>query len=369
MSSDLREAAGGCLMIGFAGKEPGQALLEAIAARQVAGVILFSRNLGEPAEVCELTRRLRAAAPADAPLLVGIDQEGGRVQRLREPLAVWPPARQLGLIDDSALTERVGQALGQDLYSLGFNLDFAPVLDVVASESNAVIGDRSYGPDPELVARHGLAFARGLRRAGLLACGKHFPGHGGPVADSHHTLPVEHRALMELRSCDLRPFTAAIGADLPLIMSAHVVYAAIDPRQPGTLSPAIGKRLLRDELGFGGVLISDDMEMAAVAAAQEPGEAALWALRAGVDLLLFCHREDRQRAALDELVRAAQNNRDDCERLLEAAGRVSRLRQRLLPGSELRSQAEISAAGNGRHAALLAELQQRFRSRPCTCKT
>jgi beta-N-acetylhexosaminidase len=352
-SAQLVEAAGSCLMIGFAGREPGQTLLDAIARRRIAGVILFSRNLGAPAEVAELARRLHDSTASGPRLLLGIDQEGGRVQRLRDPLAVWPPMRELGIADDVALTERVGAALGEDLHRLGFNLDFAPVLDVVSSTENAVIGDRSFGPDPELVARHGLALARGLSRAGLIPCGKHFPGHGGPVSDSHHTLPVERRSLDELRACDLRPFVAAIRAGWPLLMSAHVVYTAIDGTQPGTLSPAIGTRLLRDELRFEGVLISDDMEMAAVAAGAEPGEAALRALRAGIDLLLFCHREDRQQAAVEALVRAAEASTEDRDRLLRAAARVGALRAQV-PAPVMGGDVDA-----GRHAPLLAALSSR----------
>jgi len=355
MSRELVEAAGGCLMVGFAGHEANLALRKRVARGQVAGVILFSRNLQEPEQVAALNRSLQAT-PSGLPLLIGIDQEGGRVQRLRAPLAVWPPMRDLGLVDDVQLTERVGVALGEDLRRLGFNLDFAPVLDVVSSDTNTVIGDRSFGADPALVSRHGLAIARGLRRAGLVPCGKHFPGHGGPVADSHYTLPVEVRSLEALRQSDLRPFAAAVDDGLPLLMSAHVVYAAIDPVQPGTLSPAIATSLLRQELGFTGVLVSDDLEMAAVAEAQEAGELALRALRAGIDLLLFCHREDRQVLALEALVRAAEADSHDRDLLLQAAARVQTLRRGCPVGDVGRPD---EAPCLDEHTGLLAEVRLR----------
>lgn len=347
-------------MAGFEGRQPTRELLRRIRGGELAGLILFSRNLGEPAEVAALVGALRGAASGDgSELLVGVDQEGGRVQRLRAPLALWPPMRVLGQIDDPPLTERVGFALGQDLGCLGFNLDFAPVLDVVTGVENTVIGDRSFGPDPELCSRHGLALARGLQRAGLLACGKHFPGHGGPVADSHTSLPVERRSLEELMEKDVRPFRAAIAAGWPLLMSAHVVYASVDPARPGTLSPAIAGKLLRRELGFRGVLVSDDMEMAAVATGFEAGEAAVAALRAGVDLLLFCHREDRQLAALEALVRAAEASRDDRARLEEAAARVTALRRSLRPGPRLPPEKAEDSVRADRHAALLGEIERR----------
>ncbi len=353
---ELERAAGQLLVVGFDGVEPPPALLARIAAGEVGGVILFARNLREPRQVAALTRALAAAAPEGAPLLLGIDQEGGRVQRLRAPLAVWPPMRTLAAHRDPELTRAVGQALGCDLALLGFNLDFAPVLDVVTSDHNSVIGDRSFGANPEEVTSHALALARGLREGGVLACGKHFPGHGGPVADSHHTLPVDERSEGEWRAVDLPPFLAAIDAGLPLLMSAHVVYRALDPERPATLSHRICTGLLREELGFDGVLVSDDLEMGAIANTLGPAEAALGALRAGVDLLLFCHLEERQREAQQALARAARESPEDRARLEQAARRVRVLKRRLprpAPVELDRVEELVSAAA---HAALLARI-------------
>jgi len=370
----LEELAGGLLFVGFEGKTAPPSLLARIAAGRVGGVILFARNLGAPGEVAALTAALRAAAPAGQPLLVGVDQEGGRVQRLRAPLAVWPPMQQVAAHGDEALTRQLGRALGEDLASLGFNLDFAPVLDVVSSEGscrgaaqigrsgeaavtkNSVIGDRSFGPDPSLVARHGLALAAGLLEAGVLPCGKHFPGHGGPVADSHETLPVERRPASELRALDLAPFRAAIAARLPLLMSAHVRYPALDAEAPGTLSRAICTDLLRRELGFEGVLVSDDLEMGAITGTLGPGPAALAALRAGVDLLLICHREDRQQAALEAIVQAASTSSADRARLEEAEARVAALRASLPASRAVAPELALERVHASVHAELLAAL-------------
>jgi beta-N-acetylhexosaminidase len=320
--------AGQLLIVGFDGLEPSPSLLARIGRGEVGGIILFGRNYSSLEQLAHLNAKLRACAPSDAPLLIGIDQEGGRVQRLRSPLFHWPAMSRVAALGDSQLTRSVGRAMGEDLATLGIDLNFAPVLDVVASDLNTVIGDRAFGATAEPVIEHGLAYAAGLADAGLLACGKHFPGHGGPVADSHQTLPVEQRSLPELRASDLRPFVAAIERDLPLLMSAHVVYREIDPSVPATLSSRICTELLRQELGYHGVLISDDLEMAAVADNYSMADAAIAAMSAGIDLLLICHREERQQEALAGLRRRAESDRAFRSRLTRAAERVALLKRR-----------------------------------------
>jgi len=354
--SDLKEMAGRLLVVGFSGQEAPPPLLERIRAGQVGGVVLFARNISEPRQVCLLIRELQQAAPAHRPLLVGVDQEGGRVQRLRNPLPLWPPMARLGELNDPQLAHDLGQAMAQDLALLGFNLNFAPVLDVVRSSQNSVIGDRSFGPDPQRVAALGLSLARGLQAGGVLPCGKHFPGHGGPVADSHETLPVDRRPADELLQQDLSPFKAAIHAGLPLLMSAHLLYPALDPRHPGTISPVICTDLLRGRLGYSGALFSDDLEMAAITDSLTPGEAAVAALRAGCDLLLFCASEESQREALDALVRAARADAGDRARLKQAVRRHSRLLQALPPPPGLSPSAAIAKLLARSHHKLLERL-------------
>jgi beta-N-acetylhexosaminidase len=317
------------MVVGFDGHQAPPSLLQRIADGEVGGVILFARNVAAPRQVAELTRSLAQAAPSRRPLLIAVDQEGGRVQRLRAPLSLWPPMHAVAARGDVELTRRVGQAIGHDLRALGFNLDFAPVLDVVQGNGPHVIGDRSFGSSPEAVVAHGLAFARGLSQAGVLPCGKHFPGHGGPVADSHVSLPVDHRSVAEIEERDLRPFVAAVDTGFPLLMSAHVVFPAFDADRPATLSHRVCIGLLRHRLGFQGALISDDMEMGAITGTMTGPGASLSALRAGVDLLLLCHREDLQRAVLEALVEAAGSSAEVRARLEEAAARVGRLKEQL----------------------------------------
>ena len=351
-----RRMVGQLMVVGFEGLEPSASLLERVSAGQVGGVILFARNIESPGQVARLNSQLLEAAPADVPLLVSGDQEGGRVQRLREPMTRWPPMATLGRLDDVDLTRGVGEAMGRDLAAIGFNLDFAPVLDVVSTPENTVIGNRSFGEDPQRVSSHGLALAQGLLGSGVLPCFKHFPGHGGPVADSHHTLPHEERTLEELRALDLLPFSRAVEAGLPLIMTAHVVYEALDKENPGTLSRRICHDLLREEMGFHGALISDDLEMKAISGGCGPGEAALAALMAGVDLLLMCEAEERQVEALDFIVQRAEMDEEVRVRLAEAGARVSTLRAALPEQDSLDpNEAEQLVTGNP-HAALLERL-------------
>ena len=227
--------------------------------------MLFRPNIVDPGQVAALVASLRAAAPPEAPLLVSIDQEGGVVQRLRAPATVWPPMLAVGGAGDTARTTAVGRALGEELAALGVGWDFAPVLDVHTNPANPVIGNRAFGTTPETVAAQAVAFWRGLRGAGLVGCGKHFPGHGDTRTDSHHELPVVSHELDWLRRVELAPFAAAAAVGMEAFMTAHVLYPALNPDWPATLSRRIATELLRGELGFRGVLVSDDLGMKAVA--------------------------------------------------------------------------------------------------------
>ncbi|MFM7141362.1 MAG: beta-N-acetylhexosaminidase [Alphaproteobacteria bacterium] len=255
------------------------------------GVILFRRNVVDPEQVRALTREVRAVLGPRA--IVSLDQEGGRVQRLRAPFGEWPPMRRIGAAGSTALSREVGRALGREVAAAGFDCDFAPVLDVDSNPSNPVIGDRSFHRDPATAARLALAFAAGLRDAGVIACGKHFPGHGDTELDSHLALPVVRRSARVLDRVELAPFRAAIRARLPMLMTAHVVYTALDPDLPATLSPAILRDLLRDRLRFRGVVVSDDLGMHALDAFGPLADRGAAAISAGCDLLLACGSLDQ----------------------------------------------------------------------------
>jgi beta-N-acetylhexosaminidase len=305
---------------GYEGLEPPQTLCDRAAAGELGGFIFFRRNLGNVTEVAELTSRLRSLAPPSEPMWFAIDQEGGRVARLGPPVVKLPAARVFGELDDVALTLEAAALLGQQLRRLGFNLDFAPVLDVDTNPANPVIGDRSFGSEVSRVIRHARAFAAGLAQSGVTACGKHFPGHGDTLQDSHHALPRLPHQEQRLREIELAPF-AALAAELPCIMTAHVVFEAWDPSVPATLSPRVVTNLLRDELRFRGLVWTDDLEMKAVAGHYGMDDAACRAIEAGCDALLICSQIDLLEQAHEGLVRRAEQDRAFAARLQSAAAR------------------------------------------------
>jgi beta-N-acetylhexosaminidase len=291
---------GQLLFAGFEGTQLPEDLARLVREGRVGGVVLFARNLRDPDQVRALVAELHGLAPGDTPLCVAIDQEGGRVQRLRAPWTEWPPMRRLGERDDLAETARVAHALARELADLGIDLDFAPVVDVDTNPQNPVIGDRSFGREPERVARHARAFIEAMQAAGVAACAKHFPGHGDTHEDSHVALPRVDHPLARLREVELVPFRAAARAGVASMMTAHVLLPCFDPRVPATLCGA-AIELLRGEIGYDGVVFGDDFEMAAVAKHFPPREATRRALEAGVDALLVCSRADVQGLVLAEL--------------------------------------------------------------------
>ncbi len=274
----------------------------------VGGIIFMGRNISPPQQLRALTQDLQARALAAGlpPLFVATDQEGGRVSALRRRhYATRPSAQALGRAGDDGETRQASASLGAELASVGINWDFAPVLDVNNNPRNPVIGTRSFGADASLVARLGVAALQGLQNdAGIMACGKHFPGHGDTDTNSHFALPrIPHpRARLDL--VELAPFRAAIAQGIAAIMTAHILFPALDTDLPATLSPAILTGLLRDELGYEGLIITDDLEMKGVAARWGVPEAAVLAVEAGADLLLCCHTRTTQYAIRDALLAA-----------------------------------------------------------------
>ncbi len=354
-TAETRVLAGQVLVAGFPGTDAPDELLRSGSRGELAGVILFKRNLEGMHQIAALIARLAESAPRDQPLMVAVDQEGGRVARLGPPVLRLPPMRKLAALGDAALTERAATLLGKQLAALGFTMDFAPVLDVDTNPQNPVIGDRSFGTTPEQVLEQAFAFARGLTVGGVLACGKHFPGHGDTELDSHLALPRLTHDRARLDQIELAPFRAARGC-LPALMTAHVVFDALEPGVPATLARPVISGLLRAELGYEGLVISDDLEMKAIADHYGVEQAACLAIEAGCDTLLMCSRLDwltRARAALAE--RAAREPAFK-KRLEDAAERGLALRRARPPvpvtdPRELERRLEIDAA-----EAMAAEL-------------
>jgi len=361
-ASDIASRCGQLIVGGFDGTSLPHGYERALRDGRRGGAILFRRNVGDVESTSALCRALGRAATGGAPPFIGVDQEGGRVVRLGPPVLSLPPMRTLGDSASLELITRAGAALGSELSAIGFNIDFAPVLDVDSNPNNPIIGDRSFARGPERVAECALAFAGGLEAEGVMACGKHFPGHGDTSVDSHVDLPIVTHGLPRLREIELPPFHAAAKAGIASMMTAHVVCEGIDPGRPATMSPAICTELLRGELGFEGVLFSDDLEMDAVAARQPIAEAAVLAIAAGCDVLLICAREDRQEEALEAIIRESEKSatfRDRCDDALRRSDSTRRrfpLRAREQPLEALGSERSLAVA---RDIAALASQPKR----------
>lgn len=327
------QTAGQVIVAGFDGLRAPPEVLQAARDGLLGGAILFKRNVESTKQVKQLLAELGDAFPSTHPPLLAVDQEGGRVARLGAPVVRLPPARTFGVIDDPELTATAGERLGAQLADLGFNCDFAPVLDVDTNPDNPVIGDRSYGTCVDEVIRHGLAFATGLRRGGVLPCAKHFPGHGDTELDSHLALPKLGHDRARLDRIELAPFRAA--GKIPLWMTAHVVFESLDSGGPATLSPRVITDLVRGELGYEGVVVSDDLEMKAVSQRWGVAEAGRLAIVAGCDALLVCSDLSLVNETRALLARSATENATFRQRLEAAARRFLELRKAPRPGSKL----------------------------------
>lgn len=301
-SLDLASARMVC--IGFDGTAVTPELRQLIG-RGVSSVILFTRNYESPAQLAGLCAQIKSIA--NRPIMICIDQEGGRVQRLREPFTIFPSMRTIGQTGDVEQARSIGRVLAEELQSVNIDMNLAPVLDVDSNPANPVIGERSFGGDPNLVAAMGCALIDGLQSSGLVACGKHFPGHGDTHIDSHLDLPRVAHNLDRLWQIELPPFAAAIKAGVSAIMTSHVLFDALDAENPATMSPAVIDQLLRQRLGFEGVIISDDLEMKAIADHFGFEDAIIGAARAGVDLLMVCHSSELQNRAIEALMQAVRD--------------------------------------------------------------
>jgi len=332
MALTLEQAAGQHFLLSFTGKrEPPCELAAALQRQQVGGIVLFrAKNMGTLEELRALTAALQktAAQTGQPPLLIAADQEGGQLMAIGDGTP-FPGNLALGATRSEKLTQRVGKALGLELAAVGVNVDFAPVCDVNNNPKNPVVGTRSFGEDPRLVGRLSAALVRGLQSAGVAATAKHFPGHGDTSSDSHHAAPVLQHDLKRVRRIELRPFQAAIDARVRLVMTAHIVFPALNggTDTPATLSPQILKGLLRRKLGFKGVIVTDAMDMNALE--QGPGYVAecMAAVAAGADLLLLNHDLAKLEPAYATISQAARRGLLSREEMLQSAARVLALKK------------------------------------------
>ena len=333
--SALRRRIGQLLVAGFDGVQIPVELRSLAREFDLGGVILFARNIVELDQVAELCFEA-AALGGEFPAWVSIDQEGGRVARLRAPFTEWPPMATLGRSGDVALAERFARALSVEMRAVGVSLDYAPVLDVHTNPGNPVIGDRALSGKAEDVARLGRAIVTAMQAEGLAACGKHFPGHGDTSADSHLELPLVEHPIERLRQVELVPFRAAIEAEVAAIMTAHIFLPALDDTRPATLSRRVVDGLLRESLGYDGLILSDDLEMKAIARDYSVPAAAVLAVEAGCDGVLVCSGNwEVQAAALEALIHAVEDEQLPLARVDDAVRRQRRVKERFVSAESL----------------------------------
>ncbi len=357
--SELERLAGAVLCVGVSGDVPDPEVLDELARVRPGGVVLFARNVSTVARTRALIAALRATC---AGAYVAVDQEGGRVARLRDGATDVPSMMALGATYDPSLAERVGETLAADLARFDCDLDFAPVCDLATDPRGSVVGTRSFGDDPERVGAFAFALARGLQRGGAGATLKHFPGHGATSVDSHVALPVVDASLEQLRAREFVPFARALATEPVAVMSAHVVTRALDAERPATLSPRVLRDTLRGELGFRGACVSDCLEMAAIAGGHGTVDGALAALEAGCDVLIVSHTLAIAREIRDGIVRAVERGSLSRARLEEAALRVVTLRDRmraLRVAAEARELSGDDDARRERGRALALEVARR----------
>ena len=336
---ELEIQIGQMLMVGVSDYELTRTELKISQSHNFGGFILFSRNCCEPAQIHSLCRSLSEAT--DRLPFIAIDEEGGRAHRLPPPFTHFPPAALVGRTGSPDLAFRIGRAVAAELSLLGISLNFAPVLDVDSNPENPTIGDRSFGATPDRVAAMALALSDGLRSGGIIPCGKHFPGHGDTATDSHLHLPVVAKSLSELHALELMPFLHACRSRIEAFMTAHVVFPALDEGYPATLSSRIVTGLLRQELGYDGLVFSDDMEMKAITENFDAEEAAVSSVRAGINVLLYCHDLPKAVGIFELLCREARHDSELRAKIEESCARIDKLKtrcfrqRRRLPESEL----------------------------------
>ena len=329
MKQSWKEHLGQHLILGFETDRYDRSLQALLETYQPGGLLLFARNLRTGEQTAELLRQISTHLPY-RPFLA-LDQEGGSVDRLKGILSPLPSAERVLRTGKRSLAYRLGEVIGEGLRRLGFNLNFAPVLDLAHPVSRSVLGSRTFGEDGETVTKFANAFLEGLSRHQVLSCGKHFPGLGGANADTHFHLPVVDKPMKKLWQEDLIPY-CRLSANLPLIMVSHACYKAYDFQSPlpACLSPAVVDGLLRRKLGYSGLVVTDDMNMGAITRKFSRQEAALRALEAGCDMLVVGRHEGSLREIVSALESAVKQGRLSRERLQESREKIARL-QRNLP--------------------------------------
>jgi beta-N-acetylhexosaminidase len=325
----LNEKIGQLLFVGISGTSLNQNDLNLIQKYKVGGLILYSHNLVDTTQSVNLLNSIKNQNSTNAiPLFLGVDQEGGNVSRLPSDILTFPTNEQIGRINSEEYSYDIGKTLGEELNAFGFNLNFAPVLDVNSNPDNPVIGNRSFSPDANIVSRLGTATLKGLQSQKIIPVVKHFPGHGDTKVDSHLALPIVHKDLSKLSDTELVPFKHAIKNKADAVMVAHILLPEIDSEYPATLSHTVITDILRKELNFNGVVITDDMTMGAIKEHYSISKAVVKSINAGSDIVLVAHNYNSVVTSYNSLVEAVQNGTISEERINKSVTRILNLKKK-----------------------------------------
>ncbi len=308
----LNELVGQLTLIGISGHTLTSDEKKFIVENNISGVVLFARNVAEPKQIydlCNEIQSLRHQMADKAPLFIGIDMEGGRVHRLKPPFTQWPALKKVGDLDAPTVAYLFSLQMGLELMSVGINLDFAPCVDIFNNPQNTVIGDRAVSSDHLMVEKMTSALVRGYLKSGIFSCAKHFPGHGYTVIDSHEELPIEDFDLQRLQDIELVPFKKAFRSKVDMVMTGHISFPKIDPKWPVTLSELFLKKMIKEEFRYRGLIITDDLDMKAMAKHYDKGEIPVRSLEAGADLLLYCNEPASPPVAIESVVQAVATGR------------------------------------------------------------
>lgn len=338
----IDEKIGQLIISGFEGTEINSDVQKLISEYKIGGFILFSRNIKDNYQTRELLNGLKNEnSNNDHPLFLSIDEEGGRVSRLPKDYIKLPTAMDIGNKNKEEISYNLGQILGKRAKSLGFNVDFAPILDIYSNPENTVIGDRAFGSTVERVVDNGLNVIEGIRSINIIPAAKHFPGHGDTLIDSHLSLPKVEKTLEELKSFELKPFNEAIKKDVEMIMIAHILYPNIDKKYPSSMSNKIIGEVLRKDLGYKGVVVSDDMTMGAIRENYSIEEASLEFLKAGGDIALVCHGIQNTISTINHIKKSVEVGELSVEQLDEKVYRILKLKEKYKLEDEIIEEIDI----------------------------
>lgn len=325
---DLEEKIGQMIFAGVSGTTMDTGAQKLINQLQVGGIIFYKNNLENPTQTVELVNQIKAENSSNTPLFLGVDQEGGRVIRLPGALTNFPPNKQIGEVNNSEFSYKIGRLLGYELKEFGLNLDFAPVLDINSNPNNPVIGDRSFGNNLEIVSKLGIETMKGIQSQKVIPTIKHFPGHGDTSVDSHLELPIVNKTLKELMKLELIPFKRAIDEGAEVVMVAHILIPELDKNNPASMSKVVMTDVLRKQLGFTGVIITDDMTMGAIVEHFDIGKAAVESVKAGSDIILVGHGYDNVDKIQSALKSAIEKGEISQQRINESVERIIKLKRK-----------------------------------------